>query len=238
MTESVRRRLIRRLWYLPVLALLFGAALLLPGEVLPTSAPPEEATLILDAGHGGADGGAVASDGTKESEINLDIALRANAIAAFWGIPTRMTRTSETISYPVEAQTISAMKKADQQQRLALLHETPNAILISIHQNYYPASSPNGIQVFYAASEESKRLGELTQQNLTGCLAPENHRIAEPIRDSIYLMKNAGCTAILAECGFLSNPEELRELKSPEYRLSLAAVLIASYLQYTRGMDT
>ena len=196
------------------------------------SVPP---VLILDAGHGGEDGGAVAPDGTLESDVNLDIALRLEALARFWGVETRMTRTTDDIDYPPSAQTLAAKKKADQNARLELINRTPGGILVSIHQNNYPAASPHGIQVFYGSEENSSILAELMQNNLTQALCPENRRIAEPIDDKIWLMRNAGCTAVLVECGFLSNPSELEKLESDVYRTELAAVMLASCLQYIRG---
>ena len=207
----------------------------LSGTPVSAAVPP---VMILDAGHGGEDGGAVALDGTPESDINLDIALRLEAMACFWGVDTRMTRRTKEIDYPPSAQTLAAKKKADQNARLELIHSTPGGILISIHQNKYPAASPHGIQVLYGADPYSAALAERMQNNLTQTLCPDNRRIAEPIDDEIYLIRNAECTAVLVECGFLSNPSELEKLESEVYRTELAAVMLASYLQYTKGTTT
>lgn len=195
-------------------------------------------TLVIDAGHGGEDGGAVAPNGTLESEINLDIALRLEALADFWGVTTVMTRTESGISYPAEAETLSAKKKADQHARLDLIHRTPGAILISIHQNNYPSASPWGIQVFYGSVTGSDQLASITQNNLTTQLSPDNRRVASAIDGGIYLMREANCPAILVECGFLSNAEELSKLENETYRMELTAVILASYLQYTKGLTT
>jgi N-acetylmuramoyl-L-alanine amidase len=199
------------------------------------AAQNERPVLIIDPGHGGADGGAVAPDGTLESDINLDIALRLEALAAFWGVETVMTRSTAEIDYPAEAESLAAMKRADQNARIALINETPGAVLFSIHQNNYPASSPWGIQVFYGAVTDSSVLAETLQENLTGQLCPDNRRVAEPIDEGIYLMRKAQCQSVLVECGFLSNPNDLEKLESDGYRTQLAAVMLASYLQYTRG---
>jgi N-acetylmuramoyl-L-alanine amidase len=177
----------------------------------------------------------VAPDGTLESDINLDIALRLEALAAFWGVETVMTRSTAEIDYPAEAESLAAMKRADQNARIALINETPGAVLFSIHQNNYPASSPWGIQVFYGAVTDSSVLAETLQENLTGQLCPDNRRVAEPIDEGIYLMRKAQCQSVLVECGFLSNPSDLEKLESDGYRTQLAAVMLASYLQYTRG---
>lgn len=230
----------RKIFYIaPLLAVLVALGVLMKPEAKPASAALQaEQTLIIDAGHGGADGGAVAADGTIEAEINLDIALRIEALAALCGVQTVMTRESADIHYPPEADTISRMKVADQHARLALINETPNAVLLSIHQNFYTAAKPSGAQVFYGAVSGSETLAAAIQANLTAQLAPENRRLASRISDDVYLMKNASCRAVLVECGFLSNPGELDKLKSEDYRLQLAAVIFGSYLQYTRGVVT
>ena len=148
-----------------------------------------------------------------------------------------LTRSGETIDYPPEADSIAKKKVADQHARLALVNGTEGAVLVSIHQNNYPAASPHGIQVFYGAAAGSDALAALTQANLTGQLCPGNRRVAAPADKNIYLMKNAKCPAVLVECGFLSNPEDLQDLQSGSYRMRLAAVLLGSYLQYTRGLS-
>jgi N-acetylmuramoyl-L-alanine amidase len=226
-------------WWYPVAALLLVAALaLLPQiDVIPAQAQQTDPDiLVIDPGHGGADGGAVAPDGTLESDINLDIALRLEALATFWGVETVMTRSTSDIDYPNEATSLAAMKRADQNARLALINQTSGAILFSIHQNNYPAASPWGIQVFYGAVADSDTLAETLQENLTGQLCPDNRRVAEPIDEGIYLMRNAQCRSVLMECGFLSNPDDLEKLQTDSYRTQLAVVMLASYLQYTRGM--
>jgi N-acetylmuramoyl-L-alanine amidase len=190
---------------------------------------------VIDPGHGGADGGAVAPDGTLESDINLDIALRLEALASFWGVETVLTRSTQQIDYPQEADSLAAMKRADQTARVALINQTPGAILISIHQNNYTAASPWGIQVFYGVVSDSDTLASTLQANLTGQLCPDNRRVAEPIDEGIFLMRKVQCQAVLVECGFLSNPSDLEKLKTDSYRTKLAVVMLASYLQYTQG---
>ncbi|MCD8323239.1 MAG: N-acetylmuramoyl-L-alanine amidase [Oscillospiraceae bacterium] len=227
-------------WWFPLalIVLLAVAVLVKPSEIAAAAATAPTPVLVIDAGHGGADGGAVATDGTLESDLNLDIALRLEALAAFWGVDTVMTRDSAEIDYPAEADTLAAMKRADQYARAALVNSTAGAVLISIHQNNYPAAAPWGIQVFYGGVAGSDTLAAVLQENLTGQLCSNTRRLAEPIDSSIYLMKKASCTAVLVECGFLSNPEDLSKLRTEEYRLELATVILASYLQYIQGITT
>ena len=231
-------RLMKYLFLAAGFVLLFGAlgTMLTPEEpdaaAVLAEAPPQT-VLIIDPGHGGEDGGAVAPDGTKESEINLDIAQRVDALARFCGLPTVMTRTSDTIEYPDAAGTTASRKAADQKARVALINTVEHGVLLSIHQNKYPAPGPRGPQVLYAATEGSRQLGELAQLALTGTLYPQNVRTAIEIPSSIYLMKHIRCPAILVECGFLSNPTECALLQQTDYRLKTAVVLTAACVQYS-----
>lgn len=225
-------------WYPLAIAVLLAVIALTTQSKSVQTALLQTPVLIIDPGHGGADGGAVADDGTLESQINLAVALRLEALARFWGVDSIMTRTSEDIDYPSDAASIAAKKKADQYARLGIANNTPGAVFLSIHQNKYPAASPFGIQVFFAGTAGSDVLAGQLQDNLTAQLCPNNRRVASPANKDIFLMQNATCTAVLVECGFLSNPNELSALKSEPYQLKLAAVMLASYLQYTRGIET
>lgn len=225
------------IWWGLLAALLAAAAIpSVPwAAIMASGEAAEPPVLIIDAGHGGADGGAVAADGTPESDINLDIALRTEALARFCGIRAVMTRRTQDIDYPDDAQTISQMKKADQNERLRLINSLPDAVLLSIHQNNYPAASPRGIQVFYNGTGRSDALADILQDNMTAALCPENRRVAEAADEGIYLMRRSEHPAVLVECGFLSNPGDLEKLESEAYRTQLAVVMLASYLQYIRG---
>ena len=168
--------------------------------------------------------------------MNLQIALRARAIAELTGIEVIMTRDSPDIAYPDDATTIAERKKADQHQRAELIRRTDNAVLISIHQNCYPDRKPSGAQVLYAASPGSVTLGSRMHDNLVAYLDPQNRRVAVPISEKIYLMREVNCPAVLVECGFLSNESECAKLEDGVYQTKLAAVIIASYLQYRQSL--
>ena len=189
-------------------------------------------TLIVDAGHGGLDGGAVAADGTRESDLNLEIAQRMEGIAGLCGIPAVMTRQSNELNYPDNSLTIHQKKVWDQRNRLELIQSIRNGILVSIHQNTFPDTRPNGTEVLYAKTNGSRELAELTHSELIRCLNPDNRRVAMPISDSIYLMKQVKCMAILIECGFLSNINDADHLKTADYQKRLAVTIMGSYLQY------
>lgn len=189
------------------------------------SRPP---CLILDPGHGGIDGGAVSFNGIKESDINLAIGLRLRSLADFCGVETCMTRTDDSRRTDI----LAYSEHEDLVHRTELINAVPNGILISIHQNTFPTTQPRGAQVLYAAGEQSRRFGELTHQNLIRNLQPENRRVAEPASKRLYITSHVTCPAILVECGFLSNYTDLDKLCDAQYQLSLATVLLASYMQF------
>lgn len=194
-------------------------------------APENEACLVIDPGHGGIDGGAIAYNGQRESELNLSIALKLRDLASFYGLETRMTRQDEEPASDYG----DYSEREELASRAALAESTEHAVLISIHQNFFPTSQPSGAQVLYGQGAESRRLGELTHQNLVAALQPENRRVAVPAPRDLYLTSHVSCPAILVECGFMSNLDDLLLLSDEQYQRSLAAVLLCSYLQYAQS---
>lgn len=180
-------------------------------------------TIVVDAGHGGIDGGATSCTGVLESGINLEIALRLNDLLRFMGYETVMVRTTDT-SIHTQGNTIAAQKVSDLKQRVALVNGTENAILISIHQNTYTDSRYSGAQVFYAEDEFSKTLADQLQKDFRDTLNPGSKRQSKP-SSGIYLMQNIDKPGVLIECGFLTNPEEEACLRSADYQKKLACVI-------------
>ena len=220
--------------FFPLLVLLFCVFSAIIGKSCvfnaAAAAPAGEGgVLIVDAGHGGLDGGASTAGGVTESTINLEIAEKLAFLARFFGVETVMTRTAEELDYPDEAGTVRQKKVWDQKRRIALIKGTENAVLISIHQNKFPDPRPRGSQALYGKTEGSKELGEITHAMLNEKLNPENRRVAAPISEKIYLMRSIDCPAVLVECGFLSNAGEAALLCDGGYQTKLAAVLLASY---------
>ena len=193
-------------------------------------------TLILDPGHGGMDGGASAQDGTYESRINLEIALRTRDLCRLLGVPVTMTREKEDLDYPEKLTTVAGRKRWDTRDRVERIDRVENGILLSVHQNYYPSAGPCGAQVFYAGDDISRSLAELIQLSLQTKLMPENRRGAEPVSRNVYIMNHVRCPAVLVECGFLSNPREAALLQEEGYQIRIAAVLSGSFLRFTEGM--
>lgn len=239
MAISIRLRdVLPLLAALVLVVLCFALPPIYADEAEPVTAEAETTrVLIIDAGHGGEDGGAVTAGGVPESGINLAIAQKLEALAGLCGVESVMTRESQDINYPESASTTAQRKQSDQKARIELINAQSDAVLISIHQNFFPTAQPSGCQVLYGKPEGSRELGELTHRNLTEALCPTSRRVAAPISEDIYLMRSAKCTSILVECGFLSNPSEAALLQTEDYQLKISALLLASYLQYEAGSD-
>lgn len=205
----------------------------------PASPPAGDGLLlVIDPGHGGLDGGAQAASGARESEINLDIALRLDQIMGLYGEKTVLTRDSETLDYSGDAQSVRAKKVEDQKNRVALANAAENSVLISIHQNKFGDGRPFGAQVLYAGTPGSAEFAAVMQTYLVSALNSGNRRVETRAPDGIYLMQKVTCPALLIECGFLSNPEEARLLTTEAYRLKVAAVIAAGYLTSRENLAT
>ena len=189
-------------------------------------------TLVLDAGHGGEDGGGSRSPGYRRAESIWPL---CRSWISFWGLygEAPLLLRSEDISlHDDSAQTLREKKVSDLHNRVARIEETEHAVLLSVHQNTFPDGKYHGAQVFYSNGELSQPLAQLTQETLRAALDPGNTREAKPIPDSVYLMNHITCPAILVECGFLSNAEEDLLLQSGAYQTKLASALAASWLQW------
>ena len=195
-------------------------------------------TVIVDPGHGGEDGGAVAVDGTSESQRNLEIALRVNDLLRLTGQQTEMTREEDVSIHSAGAETARQRKVSDLQNRVALVNGTENAVLLSIHQNSLPSSPvTHGAQVFWNGQEGAEGLAKIVQARLNECVNLQRAKQAKPIDSSFYLMKKVTAPGIIVECGFLSNQEETALLHQPSYQLKLAVAITAGYLGCTAGEE-
>lgn len=189
--------------------------------------------IVLDAGHGGADGGAVSADGTPEDDINLAIVLRLRDLFALMGCQTVLTRTGEASLADPDSATLRQEKVSDTKNRVTLINSVANGCLISIHQNTLPGHpTVHGAQVFYGKVTDSDARAAAVQQALNRAINTDNEKNAKPIGSDIYIMAHVNCPAILVECGFLSNSAETKLLLSPEYQTKLAAAICCGYLQY------
>ncbi len=178
---------------------------------------------MANSAHGGFDGGAVAPDGTVEKDINLQIATSLSELLALNGYSVIMTRTTDTGTEDDLTKPIQTRKVSDLKNRLSLMDRYPNAIFVSIHLNKFTASSAKGAQVFYSQNNpDSYTLGDSIQGNIRTLLQPENDRVIKQGTKSTYLLYNAKIPAVIVECGFLSNAEELKKLKDDNYKNQIA----------------
>lgn len=212
---------------------IFGSRVI---TVMSESSPLEgRHCIVIDAGHGGVDGGATSCTGILESAINLEIALRLDDLLHLLGYDTTMIRTTDESIY-TQGETIATKKVSDLKERVRIVNETEKALLISIHQNHFSDSKYSGAQVFYTDSMDSMALAKNLQSALVSSLNPGSNRQAKKA-SGVYLMEHIDCTGILLECGFLSNPEEEARLRSPEYQKELCCVIGASVSNYLDRMD-
>ena len=195
------------------------------------AAVPDTVTVIVDAGHGGEDGGTSTADGVRECDLNLAIALRLEQVLALCGQPVDMVRRTDTAIYSDGAATFSEKKTSDLKNRAALVNVAPRAILVSIHQNHFPQDRYDGAQVFYAKTDGSEALAQLTQGTLRAALDPENDRQIKA-GDAIYLLEAIDCPGILVECGFLSNAAEAKRLQDPLYQQKIACAVSSAVIRY------
>ena len=195
------------------------------------AAPEKGRILILDAGHGGEDGGASSAGGSKESDINLNIVLKTEALMAFLGVRTELTRSEDRSMHSEGASTLHEKKVSDLKNRVEFVNSISDAMLISVHQNHFADSRYSGAQVFYTGGDVSRQWGEGTQEILRQVLDPDNDRSAKGIPDNVYLFSHINCPAILVECGFLSNGEEASLLLTDTYQRKISLALAGAYMR-------
>ncbi len=232
---------IRKRFVLPCIVLFLTTLTLISvlqtGESRAVSAPSELSlsltpVFVLDAGHGGADGGTSSARGVLESDINLAITLRMRDLFTLLGQPTVLTRTDENSLADDPSATIRQQKVSDTKNRVTLINSIENACLISIHQNALAGHpSVHGAQVFYNTVGDSSALAETMQQDLNRAVNVGNEKGKKPISKDIYLMSHVTCPAVLVECGFLSNTAESEVLQTPSYQTLLAMTICCAALK-------
>lgn len=188
--------------------------------------------IIIDAGHGGEDGGAICTDGTYEKEINLDIALKVNEFLSIFGFNTHLIRTTDTAVHS-QGNTIRERKISDIHNRADTMNLYENCIYLSIHQNKYEDSRIWGAQTFYSGnSRESQEIAQFIQNAVKSQLQPNNNRQIKKSGTDIYVLYNATKPAVMVECGFISNRSELKKLKSNEYQNMMSLSISSGILNY------
>lgn len=188
--------------------------------------------IILDAGHGGEDSGAVGFDGTLEKDINLQICRKIALFFDLFGITYEMTRTDDGALGDTELSTIRARKASDIHKRFEIINSYNNSVLLSIHQNFYPVEKYTGMQVFFAESEKSDMLAQRIQNRIVNDLQQDNKRAVKKTNNDIYLLYNAKRPSVMVECGFMSNPNELFNLKDNCYQQKLSYLITRGVIEF------
>ncbi len=211
-------------------ALLLGKIFFPPDSLAVGAEEDAKYTVIIDAGHGGRDGGAVADDdGTLEKHLNLAVAQKLKELLETADVRVVMTRSTDT---ELASPDSSHKKRDDLEARVAMTEDYANAILVSIHMNKFPVSKYSGLQVYYSPNhKESITLAEQIQTDALS-LKAENSREVKAAGSSIYLLSHVQIPAVLVECGFLSNYEEKELLKTENYQKMLAMSLYTSIMTY------
>lgn len=196
-----------------------------------TSEVTDKIYVIIDAGHGGEDGGAQAASGLCEKDINLDIAKKLYTLLKLSDYTPVLVRDNDRLMYRAGEE--SRKKYYDIKNRVDFANDYPNAVFISIHQNKFPIEKYRGFQVWYSKNNESSRIyADLVQNNVKSLLQSENNRLSKQADRKIKVLDSLNMPAILAECGFLSNADEAALLAEENYRNKLAFLLYMSTVEF------
>ncbi|MCR5121014.1 MAG: N-acetylmuramoyl-L-alanine amidase [Ruminococcus sp.] len=189
-------------------------------------------TVVIDPGHGGMDGGGVSVNNVPEKGINLNIALGLSDMLRLMGYEVKLTRTDDRSIHDDGVEGLREQKLSDMKNRLEMFN-TPDAVCISIHQNRFTDPKYHGAQMFYYKdNSQAGRLAENLRLRIKGLLQPDNERETKAMDDELYLLKNCVNPAVMAECGFLSNPEEANLLEHEPYQKEISFALMCGINDY------
>lgn len=213
---------------------LFGGLLYTAFEDTPdiptVSVVKQNPIIVIDAGHGGEDGGAAAND-VLEKDINLSISLKLRDMLTASGVEVVMTREEDKSIYDESAGTTREKKVSDLHNRADIINSSENNILVSIHQNKFEQSKYSGTQIFYSKNNpQSELLAESIRKSVTGLIQPDNKRELKPAESSIYILDTATVPAVIVECGFISNEEEARLLSDDSYQQKMAFAIFCGIM--------
>ncbi len=198
-----------------------------------TTIQQDDLVLVLDAGHGGLDGGCSTSDGKTEKGINLNIMLSVRDLSNFFGYEIEVTRDTDKSIHDKGITGIRNQKISDMENRLKLFNKYNNAICVSIHQNTFSDPQFSGAQMFYSdKNAESEQLASIMQQKFVNNLQPNNQREIKLCGTELYLCYYCNNPAIMVECGFLSNAEEAAKLTDKSYQKKVAFTIFSGINEY------
>lgn len=193
--------------------------------------------VIIDAGHGGEDGGTQSASGVLEKDINLSIAKSLRDIFDFFGFDTVMTREEDEQIYDAGSETIRDKKVSDTHNRYKIIEENNDGIFISIHQNHFTDSKYSGAQTFYSVNNpKSELLASSIQKSVASSIQKENDRKIKSIGDEIYLLHHSQIPSVMVECGFLSNHAETEKLCDEDYQTQMAlSIFVGTYNYFVKN---
>lgn len=189
--------------------------------------------IVLDAGHGGIDGGCSSAEGVPEKGINLNILLTLRDMFRLYGFDVEVTRDEDRSIHDDGIEGIANQKSSDMDNRLEIFNKHDNAICISIHQNQYTDPKYSGGQVFYSdTNSQNKYLAQAVQDKFKEYIQPENDREIKQCGKELFLCYYSKNPTIMAECGFMSNPDEAALLNTEEYQHKIAFSIFAAVNEY------
>ncbi|MBQ9099713.1 MAG: N-acetylmuramoyl-L-alanine amidase [Clostridia bacterium] len=219
--------------------LLFSAVFRVCLQQLETEIPTngssirDSPVIILDAGHGGEDGGATGTNGVLEKDLNLTVTNTLAALLRLSGYTVVETRTEDKLLY-TEGTKKGHKKQSDLENRLFFTTQYEQCLLISIHMNTFPDTFCQGAQVWFSPNHPTSReLGERIQNRITNLVQQDNHRRIKEATSGIYILRHAQVPAVLIECGFLSTPSDCERLCTPEYQKKLVLAIFDAIVKKT-----
>ena len=205
----------------------------LENAVLTSTELSDQKMIVLDAGHGGMDGGCSSADGKTEKGINLNILLSVRDMARLFGYNVEATRIKDISIHDKGVEGLRNQKISDMENRLALFNKYPDCVCVSIHQNTFTDPKYSGAQMFYSKDNaEGEKLAGVMQKQFVSLLQPDNTRETKPVGDELYLLNNTKNPAVMIECGFLSNPEEAQKLENEDYQRQVAFTVLTGISEY------
>lgn len=182
-------------------------------------------TVVIDAGHGGIDGG-VCVDGVKEADLNLQYAKTLASIFENSGFNVVLTRNNNQGLYGLPT---NGFKARDMKARKEIITKSQPNIVISIHMNKFSASYRSGPQVFY---QQGQKDGKLLADNLQKVFNDYTGNKHEAIQGDYYMCREVSCPSVIVECGFLSNAQDCQQLQTEDYRNALCNQIFSGVMLY------
>jgi|GEM_PF-967345 len=179
--------------------------------------------VVVDAGHGGFDPGASGTDGTREDEVNLEVAEYLKDDLESYGAKVIMTRSSENA--------LAGTKEEDMAERRRIITESNSDIVVSIHMNSYSDSSVSGpLVLFMEGSSRGEKLAKSIQGHLISSLKPSKENSTRS--GDLYILRSGSQPCVIVECGYLSNDKELMQLKNTDYQKKLSKAICGGIIKY------